>query len=118
MNGKASKRDRRRLAVGQAREVWADEEFGLSLDQAPSGRVRLRWDVDDDPGISLLAIERLRGLLDVITEESVLTMRSEGGSWADIGWYLGITGEACRHRYAVKEAAYLASLEGVDFDAV
>lgn len=93
-----------------AREEWTDDQYGISLDRTAAGRVRFRWLVDQDLSVALLGLSQVRGLLDVLEREYVFGLRQGGDSWDDIGWLLGITGEAARRRHAAAELEYLRSL--------
>ena len=115
-SGSQRKRAARRAGIETAREEWTDHEFGISLETMPSGRHRVRWQMDQDPTITLLGLSRLRGLLEVVEREYVLGLRQDGDSWDDIGWTLGITGEACRRRHAAAEAELLAALGEEELD--
>jgi hypothetical protein len=44
-------------------------------------------------------------LLDQVETELALQLRAEGDSWADVGFFLGLTGEAARRRYGPLEAS-------------
>lgn len=112
MSGKASKRERRRLEVEHARDVWEDRDFGLRLDQQASGRGVFRWTMDLDPALSLLSVERVRAFVDQAEEEFVLALRAGGESWADIASLTGMTGERARQKFGPAEREYLASTGG------
>lgn len=108
MNGRASKRDRRRADVEIQRNVWSDDVFGLRFDQLASGRPVFRWTFDTEPAINLVAVERVQQFLAMATEEWVLALRADGDSWDDVGLVLGVTGEAARRRFAPLESDYAA----------
>lgn len=114
MSGKASKRERRRLEVERARDVWEDRDFGLRLDQQASGRGVFRWTMDLDPSLTLLACDRVRAFVDQAEEELVLALRVDGESWSDIGVLVGLTGERARQKFGPAERAYLAATGGED----
>lgn len=111
-SGRLSKRDRRRAAAENMREVWSDEDFGLRLEVSERGRTRVSWSLDPDPAMSCLALPRFRALLDEIEREAVLELRVAGDSWDEIGWFLGINGESVRRRHQQAEREYLAGLNG------
>lgn len=112
MSGKASKRERRRLEVERAQDVWEDRDFGLRLDQQASGRGVFRWTMDLDPALTLMAVERVRAFVDQAEVELVLALRVGGESWSDVGMLLGITGERARQKFGPAEREYLAAAGG------
>lgn len=112
MSGKASKRERRRLEVEHAQQVWEDRDFGLRLDQQASGRAVFRWTMDLDPALALMAVERVRAFVDQAEEEFVLALRAGGESWSDIGLLLSITGERARQKFGPAEREYLEATGG------
>jgi hypothetical protein len=91
-------REARATRVKNAREVWGEEEFGLSMTQHRSG-ARVTWNVDRDPFIALMSLDRMRRVvLDGLEVELVLQLRMAGESWEDIGVALDVSGEAIRKR--------------------
>lgn len=105
MDKRTTRRRRRLQAADRARTTWADQDFGLSLRAKGGGRASLRWDIHPEPGLALLALPRLRAVLEQVETQLALQLRAEGDSWADVGFFLGLTGEAARRRYGPLEAA-------------
>lgn len=99
-----------RVAAEQRRTVFRDEEFGIRLERdSPSGgrdRLRVVWQVDAQPFLALMALDRLRkGTLHALEESLVSECRIDGLSWDDIGFFLGISGTAARKRWPGVDAA-------------
>lgn len=82
-----------------------DSVLGIRLDTVESGvwRGRLRWSVDREPVYALVALGRVRGLLDFLEVGLVDELRADDVSWEDIGGLLGVSGEAARKRHARRE---------------
>jgi hypothetical protein len=114
-SGKSRKREERQAAVRHAVDHWGDHEFGISLEEVRQGhgsRMRLRWLLDNDPYVVLMSLPYLRGLLDAVEREYVLALRVEADtSWEDLGFALGITGEAARRRHRPAELEYREAVE-------
>jgi len=102
-SGSARKREARAAGVEALREVWADREYGVTLSQSRGGQLRLSWVIDSHEEIALLGLSTVRGLVDEVERENVLALRAVGVSWADIGFFLGMTGEAARRRHGQVE---------------
>lgn len=102
---KAQIRAGRREAAQRARALWSQEEFGLRILQRRQG-ARVQWDVPADNFVALMGLDRLRRLVvDGMEVELVTAMRLDGESWEDIGWALGVSGEAVRKRLSRPVAA-------------
>ena len=96
-------RQARRTKIEHARDVGSQAEFGLTITERRSG-LRVQWDVDRDSFVALLALHRLRdGLLAQLEQELVAGLRLQGVSWEEIGWALGVSGEAARKRLRAAE---------------
>lgn len=94
----------RAAKVAEARETWREEEFGLTVAEK-RGRARLTWDVDRDPFIALMSLDRLRSVvLPQLEAELVVQLRLSGVAWEEIGWALGTSGEAVRKKHARADA--------------
>lgn len=99
---KRTYRQKRRAAVEQSRVEWSNREYGVALETIRQGhgeRVRLRWVLDPDPFVVLLSLGTVRQLLDQVEAEAVSGSRQDGASWEELGWALGLTGEAVRRRH-------------------
>ena len=103
--GKSARRqalDRRRARLASAAEqAEKGDVFGLSY--KINGRHKLpevRWLLDRDPMVALMALRELRsGLLAPIERELVAGGRRAGLSWEDLAWCLGITRTALMKRH-------------------
>lgn len=109
MTSSATRRKQRREAqraalVAAQENPLADPVFGI--DVAPwrghgQYRLRVKWLVDRDPFHALMALTRLRKLhLSAVEQTLVTEARDAGVSWEDIGFALGVSGEAARKRLA------------------
>lgn len=109
MTSSATRRKLRRQdtksRLQQKREEAGDETFGISLRPLKSAEwfARVRWYVDRDPFQALIALSRLRQTLSGVEHELVHGCREAALSWDDIGFALGVTGEAVRKRYVDTE---------------
>lgn len=61
-----------------------------------------------------MGLRPLRQLVDAIEREHVLGLRAVGVSWQDVGFFLGMTGEAARRRHAELERSLERLEEGRD----
>lgn len=100
---------RARDEVGFSREDGSvgDSVFGWDLKPYRSGvgRARLRWVIDRDPYSALVALPRVRSVLDGLEDVLVDELRADAFSWDDIGFALDVTGEAARKRHGRRSSA-------------
>lgn len=99
MGGRQTKRQRRAAGIQHAREVYTDAELGIRADLDRQGRLKVQWHPGRDETVGLISLERLRGFLDAVEAELVLSLREQGLSWDELGWCLGQSGEAVRRRH-------------------
>lgn len=99
-SGSARKRAAREAGLDSLREVWADRDFGVSLAQSRGGQLRLTWIIDSHEEVVLMSLDTVRRFVDEVEREHVLALRAVGVSWADLGYFLGMTGEAARRRHS------------------
>jgi hypothetical protein len=95
----AERRDRSPEAEG---DVLTDTVFGWELRplRGHSGRARLRWVMDRDSYLALVALQALRSrVLDGLEMALVDECRADGVSWEDIGFALEVTGERARQKH-------------------
>ena len=100
--GKRTRQAKRRAALDNARVEWRDHEYGISLETIRLGhgeRARLRWLLDPDPMVVLLSLGAMRKVLHEVEGQYVRACRQDGASWEELGWALGVTGEAVRRRH-------------------
>jgi len=116
MDERPTKRQRRAARAEQAHLLHADEVFGIRLHELASGRFQLKWTSDPAPDLALMAVPRLTTLLEAITVELVLECRAGGDSWSDVGFMLGVTGEAARSRFSGLEAQWSAAVSASDLE--
>jgi hypothetical protein len=104
---KSQGRDR----LSTARTEWSDDVMGLALARGRGGRPQLRWTVDPDPFLALMALQRFRSsMVDVFELELVTAARDRGVPWSDIGFALNVSGEAVRKRLGAQVEQRLADL--------
>jgi len=97
--------------IQHAQEVWRDQDYGITLSETRRG-LRLTWDQDRDAFVALMALNHLqRGVLEQLEAELVVTLRSQGVAWDEIGWALALSRQAVqkRHPAADRDARALAS---------
>lgn len=99
---KRALRDRRREGLATARESGSDEGFGIKLGTGRADRMQVTWSMDHDPFLALMGLGRLREYLSAFEVELVAKCRYQSGlSWDEIGWAVGVSGEALRKRLSV-----------------
>lgn len=96
---KRTHRERRRERVENLHASAELSDFGIRYERQASGREVVRWWLDRDPYLALLALPYVRQLLDEVERSLVISLREQGFSWEELGWSLNITGEAARRRH-------------------
>jgi hypothetical protein len=92
-------KERRAEKIRLAQEVWKDEDYGIKIAETRHG-ARLTWDVDQDSFVALMALHQLGDVVLARMESDIVTvLRGEGVAWDEIGWALGITGQAAKKRH-------------------
>lgn len=92
-------KQRRLEKLREVQAVWQDADYGIKISETRRG-LRLVWDQDRDPLVGLLSLDYLRRrMLAQLESELVVTLRSEGLAWDEIGWALGISRDAVRKRH-------------------
>jgi len=92
-------KERRAEKIRLAQEVWKDEDYGIKIAETRQG-ARLTWDVDRDTFVALMALHQLRGsVLARMESDIVIGLRGGDVAWDEIGWALGITGQAAKKRH-------------------
>lgn len=111
MTSSATRRKQRRQMqrerFEEIRDDWRDEQFGLSIRGYKPGqawRGQFRWSIDRDSYLALMALERARQALDGLEMQLVEEVRTDGASWDDVGFALGLTGEAVRKKYQRRQS--------------
>lgn len=100
---KRQRREARRAAAAEARSIYKDEVLGIRIERLRPGggkdRLRVVWDVDADPFLALIGLDRLRrNVLHNLEESLVVECRVSGLSWDEIGDAFEQSGEAVRKR--------------------
>jgi hypothetical protein len=96
---RARVKQQRAEKIRHAEEVWKDEDFGITISETRQG-LRLTWNQDRETFTALMALNHLRrAVLAGLEGELVVTMRSQGIAWDEIGWALGISRDAVRKRH-------------------
>jgi len=95
---RARVKQQRAEKIRHAEEVWKDEDYGITLEETRRG-LKLTWNQDHDSFGALMGLHQLRRLLVQVEDELVVTMRSQGIAWDEIGWALGISRDAVRKRH-------------------
>lgn len=83
---------------------------GVTLDKLVAGLEAAHPDVRDRIGDAMLIAEHLDQVGDELIEHVVLTARSEGISWSEIGTRMGVSKQAAQQRLAKSAAADLPPL--------
>ncbi len=101
--GKTARRramDRRLARLQDVRNEGDPDVYGISYKiNGRYNRPELRWLVDRDPMVALMALREVRIAAAGVERDLVVGGRRAGFSWEDLAWCLGLTRTALMKRH-------------------